>query len=137
MRCIAQQEVTAMAYEKIIPIKDESQPAEDPRLTAFSSPCEGNEPYALMVIGDSMLPEFIDGDVLVIYPKSVFTDGSYVIAWHNEEYIFRQLEVRDGKLFIKALNPAYPTQELSGPDAVKGVITQKKGKGRGNRKNYV
>ncbi|HEY0719966.1 MAG TPA: S24 family peptidase [Gammaproteobacteria bacterium] len=125
-----------MAFEKIIPIKDETQPEADPRLNAFSSPCEGNEPYALMVLGDSMLPEFIEGDVIVIYPKGNYKDGSFVIAWHNNEYIFRQLEVRDDKLFIKALNPAYPTQELLGPDAIKGVIAQKKGKGRHNRKNY-
>jgi DNA polymerase V len=125
-----------MAIEKFIPIKDESQPETDPRLEAFSSPCEGNEPYALMVLGDSMLPEFVEGDVIVIYPKGAYKHGSYVIAWHNEEYIFRQLEVSEGRLFIKPLNPAYPTQELSGEDAIKGVIAQKKGKGRHNRKSY-
>lgn len=124
-----------MAVEKFIPIKNEQQPEpEDERLAAFSSPCEGNEPYALMVLGDSMQPEFIEGDVIVIYPKNVVKDGSYVVAYHNDEYIFRQYVVVEGRSYLKALNPAYPMEEVAGVEVVKGVIVQKKGKG-GGRKN--
>ncbi|GAB4293918.1 MAG: hypothetical protein Kow0096_09750 [Thiohalomonadaceae bacterium] len=124
-----------MAVEKFIPIKNEQQPEpEDERLAAFSSPCEGNEPYALMVLGDSMLPEFVEGDIIVIYPKNVVKDGSYVVAHHNNEYIFRQYVVVEGHSYLKALNPAYPMEQVPGVEVVKGVIVQKKGKG-GGRKN--
>jgi len=60
------------------------------------------------------------------------------VAWHNDEYIFRQLLIRDGQWIIHALNEKYPDQLLSGPDMVKGVITQKKSPGgRKNTKSYL
>lgn len=122
-----------MSLEKFIPIARAEDAEHDPAAEA----CQAKEPYALMVLGDSMVPEFIEGDVIVIDPEGVAQDGSFVIAWHNEEYIFRQLRIVDDKWYIAAINPSYPPQELSGPDAVKGVIIQKKSPGRGARKNYV
>lgn len=100
--------------------------------------CEDKEPYVLMVLGDSMEPEFNEGDVVVIEPGANYRDGSYVIAHHNEEYIFRQLRVINDRFYLTPLNPNYVSEQLSGPDAIKGVITQKKTPGnRHNRKNYV
>ena len=58
-------------------------------LAASGPGCEEKEPYALMVLGDSMEPEFKEGEVLVIEPGANYRDGSYVIAYHNDEYIFR------------------------------------------------
>jgi len=100
--------------------------------------CEDKEPYVLMVLGDSMQPEFNEGDVVVIEPGANYRDGSYVIAYHNDEYIFRQLRVVNGQFYLTPLNPNYVSEQLSGPEAIKGVITQKKVPGnRHNRKNYV
>ena len=104
-----------------------------------SSPgCEEKEPYVLMVLGDSMEPEFNEGDIVVIEPGSHYRDGSYVIAFHNNEYIFRQLRVINGRMHLMPLNPRYVSEQLDDPEAIKGVITQKKSPGgRHNRKNYV
>lgn len=100
--------------------------------------CEDKEPYVLMVLGDSMEPEFLDGDVVVIEPGAHFRDGSYVIAHHNDEYIFRQLRVMGERLYLTPLNPNYVSQQLDGPEAIKGVITQRKRPGnRHDRKNYT
>ena len=99
--------------------------------------CEDKEPYVLMVLGDSMEPEFKEGDVVVIEPGSHYHDGSFVIAFHNDEYIFRQLRVIKDRWYLTPLNPSYVTEQISGPEAIKGVITQKKSLGgRHNRKNY-
>ena len=51
----------------------------------------GGEPFALRVIGDTMAPEFVDGCIIIIDPSGIVKDGSYVLARHNDEYIFRQL----------------------------------------------
>lgn len=101
--------------------------------------CEDKEPYVLMVLGDSMEPEFQEGDVVVIEPGAHYRDGSYVVAYHKDEYIFRQLRVIKDRLYLMPLNPAYVTEQIDGPEAIKGVITQKKrpGGGRQNRKNYM
>ncbi len=125
-----------MAVEKFIPIVDEQQAAAEPvdeRLAAFTSPCEGNEPYALMVLGDSMLPEFSDGDIIVIYPNNPVTHGCYVVAHHGDEYIFRQFIVDQERYYLKALNEAYPPVEVPGVEVVKGVIVQKKARGGGRK----
>lgn len=127
-----------MEKSKVIPIVEEGAKPVDPRLEAFSSPCEGKEPYVLMVLGDSMEPEFLEGDVIVIEPHNSVRDGSYVIAWHNNEYIFRQLRIAGEQMFLEAENPAYPAEQIDGLESIKGVITQRKRPGnRKNRKSYT
>ena len=104
-----------------------------------TNPCEGKEPYALMVLGDSMYPEFNEGDVITIEPESVVVHENYVVAYHNDEYIFRQLVISEGRFFLKPVNDLYPVQEISGLEAIKGKITQKKvpGGGRNGITRYV
>ena len=103
-----------------------------------SSSCSGGESYALMVLGDSMLPEFEEGEIIVIEPDGLAHDGSFVIAMHNGEHIFRQLVISEGRWFLKALNGLFPVLEIPGPEAVKGVIIQKSRPGaRRLKKFYV
>ena len=103
------------------------------------SNCSGNELVALMVLGDSMEPEFIEGEILVIEMGAPATDGSFVISEVNEEFTFRQLKRDDhGGWRLQALNPAYPDVTISGLDKIKGVITHKKKPGsRKSVKFYV
>ncbi len=103
------------------------------------SSCSGKDMVALMVLGDSMEPEFVEGDILVIEPDAPVTDGSFVIGWANEEFIFRQLKRNDqGDWLLHALNPAYPDVAISGLDSIKGVVTHKKKPGsRKSVKYYV
>lgn len=120
-----------MAFEKIIPIL----PAED---AAEVDSCVGGEPYALMVLGDAMLPEFENGDIIVVEPEGLARDGSFVVAFHNDEYTFRRLRIHEGQHYLQALNELYPTEEISGIEAVKGVVIQKKKPGkRKSFKSYV
>ncbi|HEY0664883.1 MAG TPA: S24 family peptidase [Gallionella sp.] len=88
--------------------------------------CSGKDMVALMVLGDSMEPEFVEGEILVIEPDVPPADGSFVIGWVNEEYIFRQLRRDGGGWRLHALNPAYPDVSISGLDALRGVVTHKK-----------
>lgn len=99
--------------------------------------CASSEPFALRVLGDSMVPEFEDGCIIIIDPAGSVENGSYVLAVHNEEYIFRQLIIADDGYYLKPLNNGYETLEISGIDAIKGVIVQKAGTRRRHRKHYV
>ncbi len=121
-----------MSERKIIPI----QPAAE---EASGSSCSAAEVYALMVLGDSMMPEFDEGDVVVVEPEGLAHDGSFVIAFHNEEYIFRQLRIQDGHYSLVALNPKYPDMDVPGIEVVKGVVIQKKQRSRKRKdfKSYV
>ncbi len=104
------------------------------------SNCSGNELVALMVLGDSMAPEFIEGEILVIEMGAPAMDGSFVIAEvAKEDFIFRQLK-RDeqGGWLLHALSPAYPDVAISSLDTIKGVVTHKKKPGsRKSVKYYV
>ncbi len=97
----------------------------------------GNEPFALRVLGDSMVPEFREGHIIIIEPDGVVQNGSYVFAVYEDESIFRQLLIENGRYFLKPLNDKYPTLEIPGLEAVKGVITQRAGTRRKEHKRYV
>lgn len=100
--------------------------------------CSGAESFALMVLGDSMAPEFEHGDVVVIEPDGLATDGSYVLAHADGEWIFRQLRRYGAAWRLRALNPAYPDTDLPDLAAVRGVIIQKSRPGRRRAsKRYV
>lgn len=104
--------VSASAEEDIIP----------------GSNCDGKEMVALMVLGDSMTPEFNEGEILVIELGRPPRDGSFVIAEvAKEDFIFRQLN-RDekGGWQLHALNPAYPDTAIASLDCLKGVVTHKR-----------
>jgi SOS-response transcriptional repressor LexA len=100
--------------------------------------CGGGESFALMVLGDSMAPEFEHGDIVVIEPEGLATDGSFVLAQHGGEWIFRRLDRSDRGWRLAALNPAYSPVELPDLAAVRGVIIQKSRPGRRRAsKRYV
>jgi DNA polymerase V len=108
--------------------------AVDPALDA----CAAAEPFALMVLGDSMEPEFREGEVILIEPEGLATDGSFVLAQLAGEWIFRQLAKQDVGWQLRALNPAYPAADIPDLGAVKGVIIQKSQPGRRRAsKRYV
>jgi SOS-response transcriptional repressor LexA len=101
-----------------------------------SSGCAESEPYALRVLGDSMLPEFEEGAIIVIDPAGAIKDGSYVIAMHNDEYIFRQLRIHEERYYLQPLNDLYDTVEIPGLEQIKGVVSQKAGRRRKDHKRY-
>lgn len=100
--------------------------------------CESGEPFALRVLGHSMLPEFAHGDVIVIEPDGALHDGSFVLAYVGDEWLFRQLARDADGWRLRALNAAYPEQRLSDLAAVRGVVIQKAVPGRRRlSKRYV
>lgn len=126
---------TPMTQKKIIPIIPLNK---GPEIADETSACSSAEPYALMVLGDSMLPEFEEGEIIIIEPEGLAHDGSYVVAWHKDEYIFRQLVQHGDRWYLKPLNDLYPTDEVPGLEVVKGVVTQKKKPGkRSSMKSYI
>jgi SOS-response transcriptional repressor LexA len=95
--------------------------------------CSGGESFALRVLGDDMAPEFNDGEIIIVEPDGALNDGSFVLARHADEWIFRQLRRCADGWSLHALNPArrdlrdLPLADLS---AVHGVVIQKAVPGR-------
>lgn len=134
---------------KIIPVvpaapQRDAAPQEDFFRAASPAPqgaleaCESAESFALMVLGDSMLPEFAEGEIIVVEPEGLARDGSFVVAQYDGEPILRQLINRAGSWMLHPLNPRYPETELADLGAVRGVVIQKSRPGsRRSRKTYV
>ena len=116
--------------------------------------CIEAEPFALRVIDDSMAPEFAPGCIVVIDPTGLATDGAFVLAEIDGEYIFRQLRRTEGGDRLVALNDDYPAIPLPGtsaiahggaagrprrrspPASVRGVVVQRAGARRRYHKRY-
>lgn len=118
-----------------IPVVSADAPQE-----AEGSNCSGKETVALMALGDSMVPEFNEGEILVIEMGRAATEGDFVIAEVvPEDFIFRQLR-RDGLggWWLHALNPGYPDTPIDGLNIIKGVVTHKRNaRSRKSVKSYL
>ncbi len=99
--------------------------------------CSNHEPFALRVLGDSMMPEFDEGAIIIIDPAGVIEHGSYVIARHDGEFIFRQLALEQERCFLRPLNERYEEIEVESIEVVVGVVVQKAGTRRKDHKHYV
>lgn len=120
--------MTERNERKTIPIQDVNE----------ASNCASAEPYALMVLGDSMLPEFQEGEIIVVEPSGLVKSGSYVVAFVNEEYIFRQVIQHEEGWMLKPLNPVYPNIPIDDLEPCKGVVIMKKKPGRRReQKRYI
>lgn len=119
----------------VVPADPASAIMADPTLDR----CSGAESFALMVLGDSMAPEFVEGDIIIVEPEGLVVDGSYVMAWLHDEWIFRQI-VKDesGGWKLQPLNPKYPSASIADLSGIKGVVIQKSKPGRRKAaKRYV
>ncbi len=107
-------------------------------LNQSQSSCAECEPFALQVLGDDMAPEFPAGCIVIGEPNAVVSDGSYVIAHTNDEYIFRQLKIDQATQdwWLVALKPGLPKIKIPGPDAIRAKVVQSTEGRRSSRKFY-
>ncbi len=117
------------AKEVVRPSTDAGPAGESEHFSGDAS-CSGAESFALMVLGDSMLPEFESGDIVIIEPEGVARDGSYVLAYWNDEWLFRQLTRTGASWSLCALDASIQPIALPDLQAVRGVIIQKAKPGR-------
>lgn len=110
-----------------------------PEAQAMALPeCAGGESFALMVMGHSMAPEFLENEIILVEPEGLAKDGSYVLAWHADAWTFRQLLRSDCGWVLHPLNPAFADEPMADLSGVRGVIIQKALPGRRRAsKHYI
>ena len=66
-----------------------------------------DQSYALRVQGESMLPRFSEGEIIIVDPNVAHDAGKFVIARRNSDHktTFKQLMKDDDDFYLKALNP--------------------------------
>ena len=97
---------------------------------------EVSEPYALRVVGDSMAPEFHDGQIVIVDPGHPVRSGMYIVIDYGGEVIFGQFVDDQGRRWLEYLNPDREALALHPPYAFKGVVVQRVGRRRKDRKHY-
>lgn len=102
-------------------------PQEDPG-------CSGGESFALRVLGEDMLPEFREGDIIIVEPDGALQDGCFVLACPGGDWMLRQLVKRGAGWSLRVLNPAacstVPELEVADLSIVRGLVIQKAVPGR-------
>ncbi len=80
----------------------------------IESDIKGPNVFALRVKGDSMEPEFNDGEIIVVNPHIESKPGDFVIIKNkeNDEATFKQLKRYGDTSILHPLNPKYPDIEL-------------------------
>ena len=122
--------MTAMERPKVIPIV--------PVAPAEEGECSGAEPFVLMVLGDSMAPEFAEGEIIVVEPEGLASDGSFVVAELEDGWTLRRLARAGDGWELRALDPAWPAVAIPDLAPVRGVVIQKSKPGRRRAaKRYV
>jgi SOS-response transcriptional repressor LexA len=107
-------------------------------IASVAGDCAAAEPFALTVLGESMAPEFVDGDVIVVEPEGLARAGSFVVARIGGEWMLRELVRAGGGWQLRALDPREPPITLADLAPVRGVVIQKSRPGRRRSvKRYV
>lgn len=92
--------------------------------------CDDGGVFALQVLGDSMLPEFEHGDIVVVEPDGKIDDGSFVVARVAGEWALRQLRRAGEAWCLAATGRPEPPAPLADLADIRGVVIQKSRPGR-------
>ena len=84
-----------------------------------------NRAFALRVQGDSMQPEFTEGDVIICDPEAQWNSGSYIVVMQDDHATFKCLVYDGARPMLKALNPVYGVMPLKDDAIVCGVVKEK------------
>lgn len=84
----------------------------------------GSETYAVEISGNTMEPEFVESDCIIVEPTLTANCGDFVIALVNGQTTFKKLVSDMGDFYLQPINPIYPVKPL-GNGKLLGVIRGK------------
>lgn len=79
------------------------------------------EQYAfLRVVGDSMYPLFMEGDLVLVRCQSSVDSGSYaVVTIDGEDGVVKKIVYDSDFIELHSINPMYPTRRFDGEDVLR------------------
>ena len=88
---------------------------------------KGPNVFALRVEGDSMEPEFREGEIIVVNPHIAWEAGNYVIVKNADgEATFKQIKKKGKMWVLHPLNPKYEDIQVDNRQLfVVGVVVEK------------
>ncbi len=93
----------------------------------IESDVEGESVFALLVVGDSMEPEFHEGEFITVNPHVESLPGDFIIVKNSDgEATFKQLKKYGNRWVLHPLNPRYQDMEVKrGEFHVIGKVVKK------------
>lgn len=75
---------------------------------------KGGNMFALKVINDCMVPEFQEGDIIIVKPNVNISNGDFVVIrdTKNDQATFKQYKKYGDRTILHPLNPKYQDIEL-------------------------
>ncbi len=75
--------------------------------------CRDPKAFAVRLIGDSMGPLYVEGDMLILQPgREIYSGCLAVVRLANDGILFRRVEVRGSDLLLVPLNPQYQAEKF-------------------------
>lgn len=78
------------------------------------STCKDQDCFALRVQGDSMMPEFQEGEIIVVSPNTEAHSGDYVVAKYDGEVAFKKLKIYPDAVILRPLNEKFEEIVIKG-----------------------
>ncbi|MBQ3463440.1 MAG: helix-turn-helix domain-containing protein [Clostridia bacterium] len=80
----------------------------------------GEDYVFLRVIGDSMYPEFKEGDYVLVRLQTSVDSGSYaVVIIDGEEGVIKKVVYDKNYIELRSINPMYPPRRFEGADVLR------------------
>ncbi|MGZ5028976.1 MAG: LexA family protein [Methylobacter sp.] len=102
---------------------DNYHPGQGEKMVAVTVPVNRHT-FAVRVTGDSMEPEFVEGEIVIVEPDLQPEHRDYVIARNGGDVTLKQLWRESGEWFLKPLNNRYPIKSLLTAEII-GVVREK------------
>lgn len=81
---------------------------------------DGHEYFGLLVTGDSMFPEYRDGDIVIARKQETADTNDDVIAYvDGSDATLKRIAVSEKGITLRALNPAYESYSYTNEDVEK------------------
>lgn len=94
---------------------------------------DGYDYFGLLVTGDSMLPEYRDGDIVILRIQQTAQTGDDVVAYiGNSDATLKRLTVTENGIQLRPLNPAYEIRSFSNdeirtlPVTIAGIVIEQR-----------
>ncbi len=94
---------------------------------------DGYEYFGLLVTGDSMFPEYLDGDIVILRMQQTAQTGDDVVAYiGSSDATLKRLTVTENGIQLRPLNPAYEIRSFSNdeirtlPVTIAGIVIEQR-----------
>lgn len=86
-----------------------------------SSDVKGSEQYVfLRVVGDSMYPVFMEGDLVLVRCQTSVDSGSYaVVTIDDEDGVVKKIVYDEDSIELHSINPMYPVRRFEGAEVMR------------------